>query len=140
MATLFSEIYERAASKIEDPTLALLPEEDLEGMFHEWFMSAIAQFRKCKNDLSNRDEENKRFNIDLLDIEKEILAILIVRQWLAPQLNSVLLTKQIFSDKDAKFYPQSQHLTELMALDERLKTEAQKLSRQYTYDSGSYWT
>ena len=69
-----------------------------------------------------------------------ILAILIVRQWLAPQLNSVLLTKQIFSDKDAKFYSQSQHLTELMALDERLKTEAQKLSRQYTYDSGSYWT
>ena len=132
MATLFSEIYERAASKIEDPTLALLPEEDLEGMFHEWLMSAIAQFRKCKNDLSNRDEENKQFNVDLLDIDKEILAILIVRQWLAPQLNSVLLTFQLSLI--------SHSLTELMTLDERLKTEAQKLSRQYTYDSGSYWT
>lgn len=140
MATPYSEIYERAASKIEDPTLALLSEEDLEDMFHGWLMSAISQFRKCKNDLSNRDEENKQFNIDLLDVEKEILAILIVKQWLAPQLSSVLLTKQIFSDKDAKFYSQSQHLTELMALDERLKLEAQKLSRDYTYDSGSYWT
>lgn len=138
--TPFSEIYERAASKIEDPDLALLSEEDLEDMFHGWLVSAIAQFRKCKNDLSNRDEENKQFNIDLLDVEKEILAILVARQWLMPQLNSVLLTKQVFADKEQKYYSQAQHLSELMALDESLKLEAQKLSRDYTYNSGSYWT
>lgn len=138
--TPFSEIYERAASKIEDPDLALLPEEDLEDIFHGWLVSAIAQFRKCKNDLSNRDEENKQFNIDLLDVEKEILAILVARQWLMPQLNSVLLTKQVFADKEQKYYSQAQHLSELMALDESLKLEAQKLSRDYTYNSGSYWT
>lgn len=138
--TPFSEIYERAASKIEDPELALLSEEELEDMFHGWLNSAIAQFRKCKNDLSNRDEENRQFNIDLLDVEKEILAILVTRQWLAPQINSVLLTKQVFSDKDAKYYSQAAHITELMALDDKLKVEAQKLSRDYTYDSGSYWT
>lgn len=138
--TPFSEIYERAASKIEDPELALLSEEDLEDMFHGWLNNAIAQFRKCKNDLSNRDEENKQFNVDLLDVEKEILAILIARQWLTPQINSVLLTKQVFSDKDAKYYSQAAHITELMALDDKLKVEAQKLSRDYTYDSGSYWT
>lgn len=138
--TPFSEVYERAASKIEDPDLALLSEEDLEDMFHGWLVSAIAQFRKCKNDLSNRDEENKQFNIDLLDVEKEILAILVARQWLMPQLNSVLLTKQVFADKEQKYYSQAQHLSELMALDESLKLEAQKLSRDYTYNSGSYWT
>ena len=99
--TSYEEIYNLAASKIEDPELALLSEEDLEDMIHGWLNSAIAQFRKCKNDLSIRDEENKQFNVDLLDVEKEILAILIARHWLAPQINSVLLTKQVFSDKDA---------------------------------------
>ena len=138
--TPFSEIYERAASKIEDPDLALLPEEDLKDMFHGWLMSAISQFRKCKNDLSNRDEENKQFNVDLLDVEKEILAILVVRQWLEPQVNSVLLTKQVFADKEQKYYSQSQHLAELIALDEKMKLEAQRLSRDYTYGYGSYWT
>ena len=51
--TPFSEIYERAASKIEDPDLALLPEEDLEDMFHGWLMSAISM-RKMTTPASRR--------------------------------------------------------------------------------------
>ena len=82
----------------------------------------------------------KQFNVDLLDKEKEILAVLIARQWLQPQINSVLLTKQVFSDKESKFYSQKEMLAGLMSLDEKLKIEAQKLSRDYTYSSGSYWS
>ena len=140
MATSFSEIYERAANKIEDPEMALLSSEDLEELFHGYLMSAIAQFRKCKNDLSNRDDELRQFNIDLLDVEKEILAILVCQQWLQPQLYSSLLTKQVFSDKEMKYYSQAAHISELRELDEKLKLDAQKLSRDYSYNSGSYWS
>ena len=35
MATPYETIYNRALSKIEDPQLAMLPEEDLENMLHE---------------------------------------------------------------------------------------------------------
>lgn len=131
--TSYKEIYDLASRKIEDPSLALLPEEELEDMFHGWLISAIAQFRKCKNDLSNRDEDKKQFNMNLLDVEKEILAILITRAWLQPQLNSALLTKQIFGDKEQKFYAQSQQIAALRSLDEDLRLEAQKLTRDYSY-------
>ena len=139
MATPFSEIYEIASRKITDPELSQLPEEDLEDMFHGWLISAISQFRKCKNDLSDRDEETKQFNVDLLDVEKEILAILVCRAWLSPMLRSTLLINQVFSDKEQKWYSQSQHIAELRALDSELKIEAQKLSRDYTYNNSTYW-
>lgn len=139
MATTYDAIYKLAANKITDPEIALLSDDDLEELFHDYLMSATSQFRKCKSNLSDRDDELRQFNTDLLDIEKEILAILVVRQWLQPQLYSALLTKQVFSDKEQKYYSQAQHISELRALDETLKLEAQKLSRDYSYDNGSYW-
>ena len=138
MATTYDAIYNLAANKLTDPELALLPEDELEELFHGYLMSAISQFRKCKNDLSDRDDELRQFNADLLDVEKEILAILVARQWLQPQLYSALLTKQVFSDKEQKYYSQAQHISELRALDESLKVEAQKLSRDYSYGNNSY--
>lgn len=140
MSTTYEEIYDLASRKLTDVELPLLPEEELEDMFHGYLISSISQFRKCKNDLSDRDEDEKQFNVDLLDVEKEILAVLIARQWLQPQINSALLTKQVFSDKESKFYSQKEMLSGLMSLDEKLKIEAQKLSRDYTYSSGSYWS
>ena len=138
MATTYDAIYNIAASKITDPEIALLSSDDLEEMFHDYLISAISQFRKCKNDLSNRDDELRQFNVDLLDVEKEILAILVAREWLQPQLYSALLTKQVFSDKEQKHYSQASHISELRALDETLKIEAQKLSRDYTYGNSEY--
>ena len=138
MATSYEEIYNLSANKITDPEIALLLPEDIEELFHGYLISAIPKFRKCKNDLSNRDDELRQFNVDLLDVEKEILAILVAREWLQPQLYSALLTKQVFSDKEQKYYSQSSHISELRALDETLKIEAQKLSRDYTYGSSEY--
>ena len=138
MATSYEEIYNLAANKITDPEIALLLPEDIEELFYGYLISAIPKFRKCKNDLSDRDDELRQFNVDLLDVEKEILAILVVREWLQPQLYSALLTKQVFSDKEQKYYSQSSHLSELRALDETLKIDAQKLSRDYTYGNSEY--
>lgn len=137
--TSYKVIYDWALRKIEDPTLAQWPEEDLENELHGWMLSAIAKFRKCKNDLSDRDDELRQFNSDLLLIEQEILANLIAREWLTPQLNSVTLTAQVYSGKETKYYSQSAHLDSLEARDEKLKLEAQQLHRDYTYTDNEYF-
>ena len=64
--TSYESIYMRFLSKIEDPTLAMLPEEDLANMLHGWMCSAIAKHRKCTHDLSDRDDELNQFNADFL--------------------------------------------------------------------------
>lgn len=139
MATPYETIYNRALSKIEDPTLAMLPEEDLENILHGYLMSAIAKHRKCEHDLSDRDEELKQFNSDLSDLEIEILSILMVREWISVQLHSVVNTLQVFGGKEEKFYAQSSHIKELREMDDRLRLEAQQLSRDYSYIDNDYF-
>ena len=139
MATPYETIYNRALSKLEDPTLAMLPEEDLENMLHGYLMSAIAKHRKCEHDLSDRDEELKQFNFDLSDLEIEIISILIVREWISQRLHSVTTVMQTFSGKETNFYSQASHIKELREMDDRLRLEAQQLSRDYSYTDNDYF-
>lgn len=137
--TQYSTLYERCLSKITDPTLAMLAEEDLENMLHGWMVSAIAKHRKCEHDLSDRDDELKQFNFDLSDLEIEILSILMAREWIGQQLLSVTNTLQVFSGKETNYYSQAAHLKELQALDDKYRLEAQQLSRDYTYTDNDYF-
>ena len=139
MATPYETIYNRALSKIEDPQLAMLPEEDLENMLHGYLMSAIAKHRKCEHDLSDRDEELKQFNFDLSDIELEIISLLMCREWVSGQLLSVTNTLQVFSGKETTYFSQAAHLKELQALDEKFRLEAQQLSRDFSYTNNKYF-
>lgn len=137
--TSYETVYNTALSKITDPQLAMLPEEDLEVMLCGWMKSAIAKHRKCTSDLSDRDDELKQFNSDLTDLEVEILGILVAREWVSSQLLSVTNTLQVFSGKETNYYSQAAHLKELQTLDEKLRLEAQQLSRDYTYANNSYF-
>lgn len=137
--TSYEAIYNRALAHITDPTLAMLPDEDLESMLYGWMLSAIAKHRKCTNDLSDRDEELKQFNSELTDLEVEVLSILIAREWVSSALLSVTNTLQVFSGKETNYYSQAAHLKELQALDEKLRLEAQQLSRDYTYIDNDYF-
>ena len=103
--TSFDIVYSRFAQKCEDYKLFQLEEEDLRAYLLGLLHSSIAKFR-CKHDLSDRDEILEQFNVDLDDIEIEILALRMVSEWLEPQLNSVLLTKQFMGGKDEKLRQQ----------------------------------
>ena len=139
MATPYETIYNCALSKLEDPTLAMLPEEDLENMLHGYLISAIAKHRKCEHDLSDRDEELKQFNFDLSDLEIEIISILMTREWISQRLNSVTNVMQVFGGKEEKWFSQASHIKELREMDDRLRLEAQQLSRDYSYIDNDYF-
>lgn len=104
MATPYSKIYDSALAKLTDYDLAVMPDDDLQLMLRGWLKSAIAKFRKCVSDLSDRDDELNTFNVDLVDEEIEILAMLVVAEWLEPQVNSVLLTHQMFGGREEKLW------------------------------------
>ena len=137
MATPYSKIYDRMLAKITDYDLAFIPEADLRFMLRGWLNSSISKFRKCASNLADRDDELEVFNVDLVDEEIEILALLMVCEWLEPQINSVTLTHQMFGGKEEKFYAQANQLAELKALRDDTRTEARKLMRDYTYFSGN---
>lgn len=137
--TSYETLYNMCLSKIEDPTLAMLSDNDMDDMLHGWMLSAIAKHRKCEHDMSDRDDELRQFNFDMSDLELEILAILMCREWVSQQLNSVTLTLQVFSGKETTYFSQAAHLKELQALDDKWRLEAQQLSRDYTYTNSGYF-
>jgi hypothetical protein len=100
--TQYSTLYKRALAQITDPLLAILPEEDLENMLHDWLMDAIVEPVVGDYDFADRDEELKQFNFDISERDQKILSIHMVRGWLAPQIRSVTLTSQVFGGKEEK--------------------------------------
>ena len=137
--TQYSTLYERALAQITDPLLVTLPEEDLENMLHDWLMGAIVEPVVGEYDFANRDEESKQFNFDISDRDQKILAIHMVRGWLAPQIASVTLTAQVYSGKETKYYAQANHLSEMRALDESLQRQADLLFCRGTYLDNEYF-
>ena len=138
--TTYDDIYSKFGKKIQDFELAeLLQSEDedtkafVADMLLGFLDSSIAKFKKCKNDLSDRNDEELTFNIGLEDIEKEILAIMMVSEWLEPQLNSTLVTAQFFGGSEQKFFAQSNQLDKIMVLEKNNDLKARKLMRDYTY-------
>lgn len=135
--TLYSTLYERALSSITDPLLAQLPEEDLENMLHSWLMDAIVEPLIGEYDFSKKVDNG--FDFDISERDQKILAIHMVRAWLAPQIRSVTLTQQVFSGKETKFFAQSQQLAEMRALDEQLRKDADLLFCRGTYLNNEYF-
>lgn len=137
--TSYDTIYKRALAQITDPLLAMLPEEDLDIMLHDWLMDAIIEPVAGKYDFSDRDEELKQFNFDISERDQKILSIHMVRGWLAPQINSVTLTQQVYSGKETKYYAQAPHLKEMKTLDVDLQRQADLLFCRGTYLNNDYF-
>jgi hypothetical protein len=137
--TLYSTLYNRALAQITDPLLVQLPEEDLEIMLHDWLMDAIVEPVVGAYDFSDRDEELKQFNFDISERDQKILAIHMVRAWLAPQIRSVTLTQQVFSGKETKYYAQANQLAEMRALDADMQRQADLLFCRGTYLNNDYF-
>jgi hypothetical protein len=90
-------------------------------------------------DFSDRDDELRQFNFDISDRDQKILAIHMVRAWLAPQIRSVTLTNQVYSGKESKFYAQANQLAEMRNLDADLQRQADLLFCRGTYLNNDYF-
>ena len=135
--TSYESLYNRALAQITDPLLAQLPEEDLKNMLHDWLMDAIVEPLVGEYDLSKRDDEG--FEADISERDQKIIAIHMVRSWLAPQIRSVTLTRQVYSGKETKYYAQANQLAEMRALDADLQKQADLLFCRGTYLNNDYF-
>jgi hypothetical protein len=136
--TSYEIIYNKFLQRVVDYKILQMEDEDVKMMLNGWLTSAIANFRTCASDLSKRDDTLEQFEDDLTDLEIEILSILMVSEWLAPQLNSTLLTRQLITGKDEKFYSQSAHLKELMDLQAASDKKARLLLNRYRLINNTY--
>lgn len=98
-------------------------------------IKAITNFRKCKTDLEDRDDENRIFNQTLSTDEKVILSNLMMVEWLTKEVNDILQMRLYLQDTDFKTYSQANNLREKRELLTTMKEMVDKQIVQYSYNN-----
>ncbi len=136
MSTPYQDIYNRFFYKITDYQLADMDEQELNNLLKGYLMSAITDFDICEKDLTNYDNDYEEFAETLSDLEKEILATLLVKQWLQPIIYSINLLQQRLSSRDWRIYSQAAHVKEVLELKKHNEAEIERLIIKYSYSTG----
>lgn len=132
MATPYSAIENSFLNKITDDLLLSMVDEDIEAMLDSYRVSASVMFKQCAK-LSDTDDVKRVYSTTLTNEEIEILANLMVLEWLKQRINSMELLRMGMSTKDFRTYKQSEHLNSLLALKKDTLGAVDRLIVSYTY-------
>jgi hypothetical protein len=133
LSTQYSLIYDRFLSKITDYDLANLTDQELESTLLKYLRNAVANFKYCTKDLKDRDDALQMFNIDLNEIEQEIIAKLMVIEWVNPYINTQENIRQVLGSNDYKIYSPANLLDKLLSLRKAMQNEVQNDLTFYYY-------
>lgn len=132
MGTPFIELYESVLSKIRDYDFLNLNEEEIYQVLSDYLRPAIASFRGCKQDLSQRNKT--RFKCKLTDIEIEILSNYMVIAYIDSNYIRVpLALKQALSSKDFNAFSPANQLSKLIEMREMYRKDTETLLSRYRW-------
>ncbi len=132
MATPYSAIENSFLNKITDDLLLSMADKDIEAMLDSYRVSASVMFKQCTK-LSDTDDVERVYSTTLTNEEIEILANLMVLEWLKQRINSIELLKLNMSTKDYRVYSQANLLDSLINLRKETLSEIDRLIVSYTY-------
>ena len=132
--TSYTDIFDRFALKSEDFVLLQLNDDDVIQACLNWMLAALPKIRKMTSDLTDRDDEIMEFNCDLTETEIEVIANMMVAEWLQPQVYSQKNINQMYGGKEEKYYSQASHLSELKLLLQRKQEEVDRLIKKSKYE------
>ena len=136
MATPYSVFDNRFLNKITDDLLLTMTDENLEKTIDMYRNSASIRFKQCDK-FSSLNDELKQYDSTFTDEEIEIVANLMVLEWLKQRVNSIELLKQSMSTKDYSMYSQANHLEVLIKLRKDTLADVDRLIVSYTYSENN---
>lgn len=136
MGTPYSEIYDLALMSIEDYILNNMSYEDEDKFYlylQGFLIRAIPNFNNCLKSLSDRDDENNTFNVELDDDEKNILADWLVIMYLDKEiLDRRQIVGMIQNKNEAHRYSEANLLKEKMDMRTRKYEQVRNRQRDYS--------
>lgn len=127
--TTFQEIYNRFLGRITDDMYMEWTEEDTKADLYNILMAAIPGFEFPRFPLYDYGENS--FNCHLTGEEINILAVLMMIEWVHRQTVSIENTRQKYSGSDFKMTSQANHLDKLMILKQELERQDRHYQRLY---------
>lgn len=130
--TPFTVLYESVLSKIKDYDFLNLEETEIYAVLSDYLRPAIAAFRGCRQDLSQRNKV--KFKCKLTDTEIEILSNYMVINYLDSNYIRVpLMLKQTLSSKDFNAFSPANHLGKVIEVREKYRKDNETLLSRYRW-------
>jgi hypothetical protein len=142
MATPYSDIFELFLANIQDFIIDEIYDNstsDFENYSIGFLLRSIPQFDNCKQDLEDRDDTAKAFNIDLTLTEKLILSDLMTLMWLKKEINNILEMRNFLVSNDFKTFSSANNLKEKRTWYGSLAKDIDMLMNKYGYNNVD-WT
>ena len=144
----FNDIFDNFLGSITDYNIASLDKKDAYVLMSEYLYKTLSQsyIRRLFSTLSiDKDMEIISFEMKTVvdetadtDFVIGVLTKGMVVEWLKPQVRSKVNIAQMFGGKEAKWFSQAQHITELRAMLEDAQLELKKEIRDRGYIYNSY--
>ncbi len=150
MTSEFDELYSRFYLRVKDYEIVGLEVKVVKEMMNGWIKSTLSKpYVRRLFDTLVMDEDLEEIEFEMKfpvsddedkDFVEEAIALGMVAEWLSPRYHSTLLTSQMFSNSEQKFYSQQAHMTELKDMYHRAKNDLRKLIRDRGYIYNGYLT
>lgn len=143
MTSSFEDIYSRFYLRVKDYEMTGLDEKLVNEMLLGYLKSTLSKpmVRRLFQSIT-LDEDIEEIEYELRnsldevsdqDFVEEVLAVGLVCEWASPRYHSTLLTSQLLTNSDQKYFSQAQHLAEMKELYQKSQTDLRKLIRDYGY-------
>lgn len=144
MTSEYSDIYSRFYLRVKDYDLAGMEERLVREMLNQYLKSALSKpmVRRLFNTI-NMDDDVEEIEYELREpwdddsdreFVEEILSLGMVENWASPKYNTTLLTSQMFTNSEQKYYSQAAHLAEMKELLTKAQLDLRKLIRDRGYN------
>ena len=143
MTSSFEDIYSRFYLRVKDYEMTGLDEKLVKEMLLGYLKSTLSKpmVRRLFQSIT-LDEDIEEIEYELRnsldevsdqDFVEEVLAVGLVCEWASPRYHSTLLTSQLLTNSDQKYFSQAPHLAEMKELYKKSQTDLRKLIRDYGY-------
>ena len=143
MTSGYDDIYSRFYLRVKDYEMSGLSESLVKEMLYGYMKSTLSKpmVRRLFASVST-DDDVEEIEYELRepldedsdkDFVEEVLSLGMVSQWASPRYHSTLLTSQLLTNSEQKFYSQAAHFAEMKELYEKSQTDLRKLIRDRGY-------
>lgn len=130
--TNIDSVYEVFLSKFDDYTWLVIDKDVIRKLMRTYLNSSISKFKKtCKHELVITDNA---FSVELTDSEIEILAKLMLINYLNPKIVREENLRQNITTKDYNDFSKANLLKNLIALRDSQIEDVEKEISEYDYD------
>ncbi len=134
MPTPYEKLYENLLPKFRSYEIPIMTEEEVKEYLHDYLIPAIARFHVCRKDLSDRDDVEEHFNVELSDTEIEILSNYLLLEYIdSTYIRTPTLLKVNLSSSDFNAFSPANMLDKLMAMHKTYLSENETLLSRYAW-------